>query len=185
MLFRVLVYVFNFNLFEFSAAILEKVLLSRLQLLDTTNRQFYYVQSMPAKFSLSYLSKKKVFHKKAYLFPCSSWTCFDSFLCDATCTTSFDRNGELHRNQIGRCSEQVNKRMKNSPSCVHVLAKTLNLIIYRNTKANLKRTWKFGVRVFALGRRRCEPANGNTQKTCAIQEHPVDTSYMIAYIVPI
>ena len=43
---------------------------------------------------------------------------------------NFYRNGELPRNQIGRSGVQV-KRMKNSPPCVNVLHKTLNLVISR------------------------------------------------------
>ena len=44
---------------------------------------------------------------------------------------NFYKNGELSRNQIDRSGVQVRKKMKNSPSCVHVLHKTLNVVISR------------------------------------------------------
>ena len=55
-----------------------------------------------------------------------------------TCATSrlfqlaqLYKNGELSRSQIGRSGVQVKKENENSPSCVHVLHKTLNLVISR------------------------------------------------------
>ena len=44
---------------------------------------------------------------------------------------NFYKNGELPRNQIGRSGAQVKKENENSPSCVHVLHKTLNVTISR------------------------------------------------------
>ena len=44
---------------------------------------------------------------------------------------NFYKNGELSRNQIGRSGVQVMKENENSPSCVHVLRKTLNVVISR------------------------------------------------------
>ena len=46
---------------------------------------------------------------------------------------NFYKNGKLSRNQIGRSGVQIknSKKMKNSLLCVHVLCKTLNLVISR------------------------------------------------------
>ena len=44
---------------------------------------------------------------------------------------NFYKNGELSRNQIGRSGVQIknSKKMKNSLWCIHVLRKTLNVLI--------------------------------------------------------
>ena len=64
-----------------------------------------------------------------------TWKCnFISFvlLRDYVDSLNFYRNGELPRNQIGRSGRyKLKKKMKNSPPCVHVLHKTLNVVISR------------------------------------------------------
>ena len=52
-------------------------------------------------------------------------------LLDYFNSLNFYKNGELSRNQICRSGVQIRKKMKNSPSCVHVLHKTLNAVISR------------------------------------------------------
>ena len=77
------------------------------------------------------------------------------------------RNGELVRNQIGRGGVQVKKENKKfTVLCVHVLHKTLNLVISRCCFAeddkevyqNFKRTCRtivFLIKPFVLWRCRC------------------------------
>ena len=80
---------------------------------------------------------------------------------------NFYKNGALSRNQIGRSGVQLKKKIKNSPSCVHVLNKTLNFVIlrcrfaedgkemYKNVKHIIKDTFR-GTRVDENKTKRCK-----------------------------